>query len=132
MLNHKKEKIIETIKILIYKENKELFEKLDYDRDEIYTKPLLFAYFNSRRKEEVSSQLLFEILQGFLDVEKLRLNLSYNKDNISYIPDKGYYKKGSNKQYLTILKYKDFEIIKELPDLLNNYFVEFYKGHIIN
>tara|TARA_B110001469_G_C9623431_1_gene310935 strand:+ start:235 stop:1446 length:1212 start_codon:yes stop_codon:yes gene_type:complete len=52
-------KLIENIKILIYKENKNLFDLLDFYNDEIFKEPLLFAYFSSKKKLISLDQLLY-------------------------------------------------------------------------
>ena len=37
-------KLIENIKILLYKKNENIFNYLDFEKDSIYIEPLLFAY----------------------------------------------------------------------------------------
>lgn len=125
--------IINTIKILIYKENSSLLEKINFDDDEIFLEPLLFSYFNSKKKNTFSNELLEEILQGFfVEKKEPKINHSFNKNNIAYIPDVGYFKKGLKNLQEPILKLGDFEILKEIHPTQEPYFREFYKGHIIN
>lgn len=125
--------IINTIKILIYKENPILLEKIDFDDDEIFLEPLLFSYFNSKGENKFSNELLEDILQGFFREKKeLKINRSFNKNNIAYIPNVGYFKKGLKNVQEPILKSMDFEILKEIHPTQEPYFREFYKGHIVN
>jgi hypothetical protein len=39
--------LIQNIKILLYKQDENIFEILDFENDKIYIEPLLFAYFNN-------------------------------------------------------------------------------------
>lgn len=41
--------IINTIQLLLYKENPDILEKINFEDDSIFLEPLLFAYFNSKR-----------------------------------------------------------------------------------
>lgn len=49
-------KILENVKILIYRENPILFDLLDYENDRIFNEPLLFAYFYANRKGSTLEQ----------------------------------------------------------------------------
>lgn len=100
--------IIDTIKLLIYKEQSKLLEKVDFEDDNTFLEPLLFAYFNSNKEVAPSKGILEEILQRyFLDKERRTLNE-------------------------TALKVGDFEIIKVIHPLLKKYFRESAKGHVTN
>lgn len=128
-----KYKIINTIKLLIYKENPFLFEKLDFEDVTVFLEPLLFAYFNSKKGNPFPNETLEGILQGcFLEKEKIKVKYSFNKNDIAFIPEVGYFKKGKRTPYEPILKQGDFEILKEVHPTQEKYFVEFYKGHIVN
>ena len=48
-MENNKTKLIETIQLLLYKENPSLLEKVDFEDDNIFLDPLLFAYFNSKK-----------------------------------------------------------------------------------
>ena len=114
--------LLETIKILVYKENPSLIEKIDFDNDNIFLEPLLFAYFNSKKDNLFTTQILTEIIQGyFVAKEPLLTQESINKNGIAYIPNLGYFDK--NKERIEdILKIDNFEIIKEIHPTLENYF----------
>ena len=121
-----------TIKLLIYKENPTLLEKVDYENDDIFLEPILFAYFNSKKDNLFAPELLPEIMQGyFIENEPLQIEHSLNKQDYAYIPNLGSY--NSQKEKVDeILKVDNFEILKEVHPVLERYFVEYYKGHIVN
>tara|TARA_B110000971_G_scaffold69706_1_gene71447 strand:- start:1167 stop:1379 length:213 start_codon:yes stop_codon:yes gene_type:complete len=60
-----RDEIIDTIKILIYKKQQHLFEKLNIQDDEVFLEPLLFAYFNSKSNNLYPKEALEEMLQGY-------------------------------------------------------------------
>lgn len=125
-------KIVNTIKLLIYKENKSILEKIDFDNDNIFLEPLLFAFFNHKKNKTLTTDILLEIIQGyFSNQEKLLLTESINKEKISYIPNLGYFDNFDDK-IDEILKLDKFEILKTCHPLLDKYFIEYYKGHIVN
>ena len=132
MIYKNKEKITNNIKTLLYIENKSIFEKIDLENDYTFLEPLLFAYFNSKKENLFPKDTIIEILQGyFTKKEDLRINYSYNNNEIAYIPNLGYYNK-QQELIEPIIKQGDFEIIKEVHPTLAKYFVEFKRGHILN
>ena len=125
-------KIIEILQILLYKENPSLLEKINFEDDNIFLEPLLFAYFNSKKDNLFSEIMLTEITQGyFIEKEPLLLKESFNNEGIAYVPNLGYFDKKGNKKD-DILKIDTFEILKYKHPLLEKYFYEFYKDHIVN
>lgn len=125
--------MINTIKLLIYKESEKLFDKLNFENDYIFLEPLLFAYFTRKKNNTFPKEILNEIIQGYYtEREKTIIKYSFNKNGIAYIPNLGYYVKNSYFPIESILKKGDFEIIKEIHPILEKYFVEFSKGHILN
>lgn len=125
--------IINTIKLLIYKEKPSLLENINFEDDNVFLEPLLFAYFNSNNRNSQDSETLVEIMQGYYEKsEEIKLNHSYNKKSIAYLPKIGYFKKGTLSAFDEILKVDEFEIIKEIHPVLEPYFRETYKGHIVN
>lgn len=122
-----------TIKTLLFQLNPALLKKLNFNDDEVFLEPLLFAYFNSTKDKLFPPELLEEILQGYFTEEKpLILKNSYNKNDVAYIPKVGYFKKGKEKPFEPILKNGDFEIVKEIHPVLERYFTESYRGDILN
>ena len=93
-----KTEFINTIKLLIYKENPSLLEKIDFEDDNVFLEPLLFAYFNSKKDNLFTKEMLTEIMQGyFIEKEPLILKESFNKEEIAYVPNLGYFNKEGNK-----------------------------------
>ena len=133
MLTKNKESITDTIKLLVYKQSIGFAEKIDFEDDNIFTESLLFSYFNSKKDDLRSQKKLKEILQGyFLNKEKIKIKYSFNKNGIAYLPQIGYFKKGESDPFEPILKKGDFELVKEIHPTQERYFIEFYKGHIVN
>lgn len=124
--------ILNTIKLLIYKENATLLEKVDFDDDSIFLDPLIFAYFNSKRNNQFSNKMLIEVMQGyFIKKESIFLNESFDKYGIAFVPHVGYLDKEKNKVE-NLLKVDAFEILKNSHPLIERYIVESYKGHTVN
>jgi hypothetical protein len=132
-MKYYKIEIINTIKLLIYKDNPTLLEKVDFEDDNVFVEPLLFSYFNAKNKNQFSNEILEEILQGyFRNQEILKVTHSFNKNGIAYLPQRGYFRNGENTPFESIFKIDEFEILKELHPIQDNYLREYYKGHIIN
>jgi hypothetical protein len=117
-------KIIESIQILLYKENPSLLEKLNFEDDKIFSEPLLFAYFNSYKHHTLSKELLEEIMQGYLAIRQpLRIEHSLNKHGIAYIPELGYYNQlGENIQECCFIKDTQIEVLYSSFGLLDAIF----------
>lgn len=56
------EMLVENIKLLLFKYDPDIFDRIDFDNDSIYQEPLLFAFFNS------DSQNIY----GFVTLPKYR------------------------------------------------------------
>lgn len=117
--------ITNTIKLLVFKKNPLLLEKVDFDNDNAFLEPLLFAYFNSNEENLFPSAMLEEIMQGyFIKREGIKINYSFNKNNIAYIPSIGYFKKGEPSPFETIqiIQNTTIEIFKGSVNLLQTIF----------
>ena len=125
LLNSNQAEIINAIKLLIYKENQTLLEKVDFDDDDVFLEPLLFAYFNSRNENLFSTAMLKEIMQGyFIKKEEIEINYSFNINGIGYIPKLGYFIKGEKIPFESNITVRDtnIEILKYPLSLLQNIF----------
>jgi hypothetical protein len=117
--------LINTIKLLIYKENQSLLEKVDFEDDDVFLQPLLFSYFNSKKDNPFPVELLEEIIQGyFIEKQEIKINHSFNNQNIAYIPKIGYYQNEENNFIESIVKIKNtnIEVLKYPTNLLKNIF----------
>lgn len=128
-----KDSFAEIFKILLYKENPAFFDTLDINNDDSFLEPLLIAYFNVKKKKEIHPKLLHDILQKTKSKRSERpLMYSENAEGIAYIPNRGYYKNGNEKPFDSILKIDVFEILKYCHPVLEPYFMETYKGRILD
>ena len=117
--------VIENIQILLYKESPLTLEKIDFEDDNVFLEPLLFAYFNSKKNNLFSEDMLTEIMQGyFIEKEPLLLKESFNNEGIAYVPNLGYFDKNGSK-IDDILKIDAFEILKTSHPLLEKYLSQF-------
>ena len=106
-------KIVDTIKLLIYKKAPHLLDKLNLEDDNTFLEPLLFAYFN-REENLIPKEALREILQGyFKKEEKIKIKYTFNKNGIAYIPKIGYFRKDEINPFdnIIILPNTNFEVI---------------------
>lgn len=128
-----KEKIIDTIKVLTFKEDNSLFEKIDFEDDNIFLEPLLFSYFNSKKDGKFPTGIMKEILRGYYKKnEKVKVKYSFNKNKIAYLPKIGYFQDGQKEIFEEILIKDDFEILKEIHPTQEKYFIEASEGHVID
>lgn len=114
--------ILNTIKLLIYKEDSELLKRIDFDNDEMFLNPLLFAYFNSKKDHLFPKEVLGEILQGyFTKKEKIMIKHSFNKNGVAYVPKVGYFKKDEQNTFtpIEIIKGTSIEILKYSHPLID-------------
>lgn len=123
--------LFDVIKTLFYQKEPYLISFLSID-DKVFSEPLLFAYFNSKQYSFYPKEILEEIMQGyFTEKEPLKMEHSYNKNGIAYIPEMGYY--NHNKELIEpTLEIEGLEVVKELHPLMHRYLFEYYKGHITN
>ncbi|MBO9582929.1 MAG: hypothetical protein J7574_02090 [Flavobacterium sp.] len=118
--------MINTIKLLIYKENPDLLERIDFDDDNLFLEPLLFFYFNHKIENYFSNELLVEIMQGyFLDKQDLEINHSFSStSSIAYLPKLGYFNKEEPIPFdkIQMIENTNIEVFIHPVDLLQNIF----------
>lgn len=125
MLHNNQTELVNAIKLLIYKENMSLLENLNFDDDNVFLEPLLFAYFNYKGKNHFPEQLLSEFMQGYLIEKKdLEINFCFNTSGVAYIPKLGYFKKGELSPFEPIHKIEDtdIEVLKYSVILFKDFF----------
>src|SRR5690554_8221685 len=82
--------LFDVIKTLFYQKEPYLISFLSID-DKVFSEPLLFAYFNSKQYSFYPKEILEEIMQSyFTEKEPLKMEHSYNKNGIAYIPEMDY------------------------------------------
>lgn len=124
-INYYQTEIINTTKLLIYKENPTLLEKVDFDDDNLFLEPLLFTYFNTKKENDLPNELLVEFMQGyFVKREEIITKYSFKKNDIVYIPRLGYFKNGDSEPFEQIQMVEDtnIEVLKFSNNLLKNIF----------
>lgn len=101
----------DSIKTLLFKSNENIFNLLDFDNDEIYLEPMLFAYFNSTNPLETLDQIVF----GYVDYKKrpTQIKVYSDEDGIVYLPKIGYFYSNLKKTHLD-LKYNRLNNLIEL------------------
>lgn len=89
----------EKIKILLLKNNPEIFDVLDFDEEGAFCEPLLFAYFNS----DNSLLTIEQIIYSYIKPDRRPKIKAYadNKGRI-YIPKMGYFIQQHKDQYLDL------------------------------
>jgi hypothetical protein len=126
--------ITNTIKLLIYDFDKSIIEKLDLDDDQIFLEPLLFTYFNFKSIKHYSSDFLSELIQGYFVEKKTNFAImdSFNKNDIAYIPNAGYFKKNADTPFeeIKLLDGTKIEILNYPVNLLNDIFFSIKENSI--
>lgn len=124
--------LINTTKLLLYKENPSLLEKVDFEDDIVFLEPLLFSYFNSKKDKLFATELLIEIMQGyFIEKEPLRIDHSYNNEGIAYIPNVGYFNNEKEKvDDVFIIKNSSIELLIHPTIHLKHIFKDFNENNI--
>jgi hypothetical protein len=84
--------IADTMKALLYSQGPELFAVLDFERDDIFLEPLLFAYFNHANRDQCAT--LPQLLFGYLDsaARPARVPVVSAGNGVIYVPQIGYFK----------------------------------------
>jgi hypothetical protein len=93
-------KILENVRILIYKENPQLFDLLEYENDNIFNEPLLFAFFYANKKGATLEQLLW----GYIEKSKRPRNIKAitDKQGLIYLPEIGWLKTNLSEEHVML------------------------------
>lgn len=108
-------KIANAIKVIMFKEDATLLKKTNIENDNIFLEPLFFCYFNNKKSDLFTKEILEEIIQGyFIKKEKLKIKYLFNKNNIAYIPQIGYFKPNKQKPFMLLefIGKTNIEVIK--------------------
>ncbi len=87
-----KSEIAEYMKIIIYKTIPDFFELLDFDNDNIFLDPTLFAAIKSDNDSAIDSDLLKQLLWGSIIIgdRPKKINVIADKYGIIYLPKIGW------------------------------------------
>lgn len=98
-------RILDDIRILIYKESPVTFELLDYENDKIFNEPFLFAFFCANNKGATLDQLLL----GHIAKEKRPkiINALTDKQGIIYLPEIGWLTTALNETQVALITTDD-------------------------
>jgi hypothetical protein len=119
-----REKWNEYIKLLLYKYDDSIFDKIDFNDDGIYYNPLLFAFFSYNKEETNSNQILQTLLFSSF-TKKPNLNLT-SKEKVIYLPNIGWLKKGNDELESINLEFSMVNDIENLQ-IINNTNIELLK-----
>lgn len=113
MINEKikfgQKQLIENIKILLYKKDSDIFSIIDFEDDRIYQEPLLFAYFNDKKSNNLN---LYTILYGYMNFDAQKKGISVESDEYGrvYLPNIGWLMTNEVTQKLKLFKDKNSKI----------------------
>jgi hypothetical protein len=95
--------IADTMKALLYSRAPELFKCLDFERDDIFLEPLLFAYFNHENGDQCAT--LPQLLFGYLDhaSRPARIPVMSAGNGVVYLPQIGYFNTGMSHARLDLI-----------------------------
>lgn len=106
------DQISDSTRILIFKENEDLFRLLDFKKDEIFLEPSLFSYFINLDIGKDST--LDQILWGHIVDEKKKKNIKVRSDAQGYInmPNFGYLKVSQGNCFFSLELLKELQLFK--------------------
>ena len=122
-------KAVDSIKLLLYKENPTIFESIDFENNKIYTEPHLYSYYNFERSNQYT---IDHLLLGYYN-NKVKKKLKIAKETqCHYLPNIGWIVNEKSKDLLIkfdingkLIKVDDFEVIP--PQYICNNEIEVYQ-----
>lgn len=94
--------LIDTIKKSLYLIDNEIFDTLDFYKDELYQEPLLYAFMSGDKSQFPLKQILFK--NYFENEQPIEFELKTDADGTIYLPDYGYLNTELPSQYLKARK----------------------------
>jgi hypothetical protein len=79
--------VIDSIKQLLYSRHEDIFERLDFEEDDIYLEPMLYTYVNQNDDKWLDS-----IIYGYETKRKAQISVFSNAEGVIYLPRIGYFK----------------------------------------
>jgi hypothetical protein len=79
--------MIDSVKEVLYARHNDIFDRLDFNDDDIYLEPLLYTYLNQKDDKWLDS-----IIYGYEKDNKNSIQVFSNAEGVVYIPKVGYFK----------------------------------------
>lgn len=98
----------DNIKIALYKKDNTIFDSIDFNHENAFNEPLLFAYFTSSDLTRVN---LLSLVCGFTDVLE-EIKVSTDEYGRFYIPNIGWFSTMFKNQFL-VFNIKKFKLFKD-------------------
>ncbi len=117
--------LIDSIKLILYKKYPTIFEELDFENDEIYLEPLLFAGLNSKLEIDVNNLLLGYKNKTIVICE---IELKTDENGLLYLPNIGYFHTSVSNE-LVQFSCQDKYFIKSKNDVIDFQLEELTKIH---
>ncbi|MCL1680621.1 hypothetical protein M2T92_16400 [Elizabethkingia miricola] len=106
------EVVIDSLKTLLYRRHNDIFDRLDFEDDEIYLEPLLYSYLT--QDDDI---WLDSIIYGYEKNPQERIVVFSNNKGIIYIPKIGYFFTEKKEEKLFLEKCDDFFLIKDIDNV---------------
>lgn len=81
----------------LYNHNKDYYQLVDFDKDEVFLRSLLLSYFLDERKDTTLDQILFTSLPAEREKEVMT-----NEHGVAYVPGVGYFETGQPSAILSL------------------------------
>jgi len=117
--------LIDSIKLILYKKYPTIFDEIDFENDEIYLEPLLFAGLNSKLEIDVNNLLLGYKNKTIVISE---IELKTDENGLLYLPNIGYFHTSVSNE-LVQFSCQDKYFIKSKNDVIDFKLEELIKIH---
>lgn len=108
-------KVIDSLKMLLYQRHEDIFERIDFNNDNIFLEPLLYSYIM-----QPDAQWLDSIIYGYEKNKKEKIDVFTNGKGIIYIPQVGYFKTNVGNKKLSLTKpQNDFILTDENENIID-------------
>lgn len=106
--NRCQESVIDSLKLLLYQRHQDIYDRIDFNDDNIFLEPLLYTYITQDNEEWLDS-----IIYGYETKQKERIIVFTNNRGIIYIPKLGYFHTDKKNQKLYLEQISNHYSIKD-------------------